>query len=58
MNANCEIYIYKHIYIDLNDCYLKCLLYINDRKTKCDCDRLLMLIVKYIYKYIYIYILI
>ena len=33
MNVNCEIYIYKHIYIDLNDCYLKCLSYINDMKT-------------------------
>ena len=33
MNVNCEIYIYKHIYIDLNDCYLKCLSYINDVKT-------------------------
>ena len=21
MNVNCEIYISKHIYIDLNDCY-------------------------------------
>ena len=28
MNANCEIYIYKHIYIDLNDCYSNCLSYI------------------------------
>ena len=33
MNVNCEIYIYNHIYIDLNDCYLKCLSYINDMKT-------------------------
>ena len=35
MNVNCEIYIYiyKHIYIDLNDFYLKCLSYINDMKT-------------------------
>ena len=47
-------YIYKHIYIDLNDCYLKCFSYINDMKTKCDCDWLCMLIVKYIYKHIYI----
>ena len=30
MNVNCEIYIY--IYIDLSDCYLKCLSYINDMK--------------------------
>ena len=30
MNVNCEIYIYKHIYIDLNDRY----------EDKCDCDRL------------------
>ena len=29
MNVNCEIY----IYIDLNDCYLKCLSYINEMKT-------------------------
>ena len=33
MNVNCEIYIYIYIYIDLNDCYLKWLSYINDMKT-------------------------
>ena len=35
MNVNCEIYIYiyKPIYIDLNDYYLKYLSYINDMKT-------------------------
>ena len=32
--------IYIYIYIDLNDCYSKCLSYINDKKTKYDFDRL------------------
>ena len=37
MNVNCEIYIYKDIYIDLNDGYSNCFSYILMYACACIC---------------------